>query len=300
MHKLTEKGRKFEWTNECQSTFEELRNQLVSSPILAHPDFSKKFILDTDASNEAIGAVLSQEIDGKERPIAFASRTLTKPERRYFVTRKELLAVAFVVKHFKHYLYGKQFVVRTDHGSLRWLLNFTNPEGQLSRWFQVLSSYDMTIVYRPGRQHRNADALSRIPGRQCGFDPNWENTENLTQREIQEVDEKDVSISEKQKSEKDLTLIRKWVEKGEKPELKKITGESITVKSIWTQFDQHTIINDALVRQLEGLKTKLQVIVPMTERRTILSHYHDNRTSAHLGLRKTLAKIRQEYYWLGL
>jgi hypothetical protein len=64
------------------TTFEELRNQLVSSPILAHPDFSKKFILDTDASNEAIGAVLSQEIDGKEKPIAFASRTLTKPERR--------------------------------------------------------------------------------------------------------------------------------------------------------------------------------------------------------------------------
>jgi hypothetical protein len=98
LHKLTEKGRKFEWTNECQSAFEELKNQLVSSPILAHPDFSKTFILDTDASNEAIGAVLSQEIDGKERPIAFASRTLTKPERRYCATRKELLAVVFFVK----------------------------------------------------------------------------------------------------------------------------------------------------------------------------------------------------------
>jgi hypothetical protein len=111
----------------------ELKNRLVSSPILAHPDFWKKFILDTDASNEAIGAVLSQEIEGKERPIAFASRTLTKPERRYCVTRKELLAVVFYVKHFKHYLYGKQFIERTDHGSLRWLLNFRNPEGQLAR-----------------------------------------------------------------------------------------------------------------------------------------------------------------------
>jgi hypothetical protein len=118
-------------------------------------------------------------------------------------------------------------------------------------------------------------ALSRIPCRQCGFDPNWENTENLAQhvrniqeREIQEVDEKEVSISEKQKSDKDLTLIRKWVEKGEKPELKEITGESITVKSMWAQFDQLTIIDDVLVRRLEGLNTKLQVIVPMTERRT--------------------------------
>jgi iron-sulfur cluster repair protein YtfE (RIC family) len=69
---------------------------------------------------------------------------------------------------------------------------------------------------------------------------------------------------------------------------------------MWAQFDQLTIIDDVLVRQLEGLSTKLQVLVPMTERRTILSHYHDNRTSAHLGLRKTLAKIRQEYYWPGL
>jgi hypothetical protein len=122
------------------------------------------------------------------------------------------------VKHFKHYLYGKKIIVRTDHGSLRWLLSFKNPEGQMARWLQVLSSYDMTIVHRPGRQHRNADALSRIPCRQCGFDPNWENTENLAQhvrniqeRETKEVDEKEVSISEKQKSDKDLTLHRKWV-----------------------------------------------------------------------------------------
>ena len=174
--------------------------------------------------------------------------------------------------------------------------NFKNPEGQLARWLQVLSSYDMTIVHRPGRQQRNADGLSRIPCRQCGFDPNWENTENLAQhvrniqeRETREVDEKEVSNSEKQKSDKDLTLIKKWVEKGEKPELKEITGESITVKSMWSQFDQLAIIYDVLVRQLEGLKTKLQVLVPMTER-TILSHYHENRTSAHTSISNYLEK----------
>ena len=126
-------------------------------------------------------------------------------------------------------MYGKQFIVRTDHGSLRWRLNFKDPEGQLARWLQVLSSYDMTIVQRPGRQHRNADALSPIQCRQCGFDPNWENTKNLAQhvtniqeRETQELDEKEVSISEKQTSDNDLTLIRKWVEEGEKPDLKEL------------------------------------------------------------------------------
>jgi hypothetical protein len=90
------------------------------------------------------------------------------------------------------------------------------------------------------------------------------NEQPANTRETQEVDEKGVSISEKQKFNKDLTMIRKWVEKGEKPELKEITGESITVKSMWAQFDQLTIIDDVLVRQLEGLKTKLQVLVPMT------------------------------------
>ena len=124
---------------------------------------------------------LSQEIDGKERPIAFASRTLTKQEQRYCVAQKESQAVVCAMKHFKHYLYGKHFIVRTEHGSLRWLLNFKTPEGQLATPLQVLSSYHMTIIYRPGRQHRNADALSRIPCRQCGYDPNWENTENLAQ-----------------------------------------------------------------------------------------------------------------------
>jgi hypothetical protein len=92
---------------------------LISAPILGHPDFTKPFILDTDASKNAIGAVLSQEIDGAGIVIAYGSRTLTKTERKYCVTRKELLAVVHFVMHFRHFLYGKTFTVRTDHNSLR-------------------------------------------------------------------------------------------------------------------------------------------------------------------------------------
>ncbi|CAC5368542.1 unnamed protein product [Mytilus coruscus] len=120
------------------------------------------------------GAVLSQEIDGKETVIAYGSRTLSKTERKYCVTRKELLAVVNFVKHFRHFLYGRTFVVRTDHSSLQWLMNFKNAEGQLARWLEVLSSYNMKIKHRPGNQHRNADALSRMPCKQCGFNKDWE------------------------------------------------------------------------------------------------------------------------------
>ena len=132
---------------------------------MSFPNFSEPFIFDTDASNTAIGAVLSQRIDGQEKVVAYASRALTKTERKYCVTRKELLAMVHFVKCFRHYLYGKKFTVRPDHGSLRWLLNFKNPEGQLARWIEVLSTYE--IQHRLGAQHKNADALSRHSCGQC-------------------------------------------------------------------------------------------------------------------------------------
>ena len=106
--------------------------------------------------------------NGTERVLAYASRTLTNPEKHYCVTRKELLAVVYFVKYFKHYLYGRKFLIRTDHGSLQWLFNFKSPEGQVARWLEVLGTYTFDIQHRPGRQHRNADAVSRIPCTQCG------------------------------------------------------------------------------------------------------------------------------------
>jgi hypothetical protein len=104
--------------------------------------------LDTDASGFGLGAVLSQiGPDNKEHVIAFFSKALTKPERQYCVTRRELLAVLAAVKHFHHYLYGVHFTVRTDHGALSWLTNFKNPEGQLARWLEVLGCYNFTIKH---------------------------------------------------------------------------------------------------------------------------------------------------------
>lgn len=135
---------------------------------MAHPDFSLPFILDTDASDHAIGAVVSQRIGKVEKVVAYASRSLSKSERKYCVTRKELLALVYFVKYFRHYLYGQRFTIRTDHGSLRWLMKFKNPEGQVARWLATLAAYQMTVEHRPGRLHGNADGLSRRPCRQCG------------------------------------------------------------------------------------------------------------------------------------
>ena len=158
--------KKFEWTTECQVEFDELRKRLTSQPVLVHPNFSSKhpFILNTDASDWAIGAELSQkQDDGTERAVAYASKLLSQAERNYSTTRKELLAVVHFIYHFKYFLLGRPFVVRTDHSALQWLRTSHNLTGQLYRWSAEISDYDFEIQHRPGRKHQNADALSRYP-----------------------------------------------------------------------------------------------------------------------------------------
>ena len=161
LHVLTEKNRVFIWTEEAEGAFQKVA--LTTSPILAYPNPDDCFILDTDASNHGIAGVLSQKQNGVERVVAYYSRTINRPERNYCVTRKELLAVVASVKHFHHYLFGRKFLIRTDHGALAWLLRFKNPEGQVARWLEVLNTYEFNIEHRPGRHHGNCDGLSRRP-----------------------------------------------------------------------------------------------------------------------------------------
>ena len=133
LHHLTEKNQPFKWSKECRAAFEHLKKYLLSPPMLIYPQFDRMFILDTDASNEGVGAVLSQVgEDGREQVVAYGSHLLTKAERKYCVTRKELLAVVTFTKKFRPYLLGKKFLLCTDHGSLVWLTNFKYPQGQLA------------------------------------------------------------------------------------------------------------------------------------------------------------------------
>ena len=141
LHQLTEKRSQFEWSSQYQEAFEHLKRCLTSAPILVLPDWSKPFIVDTDASDSGIGVVLSQLDDnGVESVVCYASRFLSKAERNYCVTCKELLAVVTFLEYFRQYLLGHCFTVRTDHGALTWLHNFKEPQGQLARWLEKPSS----------------------------------------------------------------------------------------------------------------------------------------------------------------
>ena len=168
LYKLLEKKSHWVWRKEQQDAFEEAKTQLTSSCLLMHFDPLKEVILSCDASPYGVGAVLSHRTEEGERPVAFASRSLSTAEKKYAHLDKEGLAIIFGVKKFHGYLFGRRFEIRSDHKPLQYLFDNTKAVPQLAsarlqRWALILSAYNYTISYKPGAQHANADSLSRLP-----------------------------------------------------------------------------------------------------------------------------------------
>lgn len=157
---LLVKNTPFEFGPRQRESFQKLKEALCNEPILLQfPNFGNQFTLTTDASNEAIGAILSQD----DKPVSYASRTLNSAERNYSTTEKELLAIVWAVKHYRSYLYGRKFNIITDHKPLEWLYKNKDPSSRLMRWRIALEEYDYIIKYKKGACNQNADALSRNP-----------------------------------------------------------------------------------------------------------------------------------------
>ncbi|GBN76428.1 Transposon Ty3-G Gag-Pol polyprotein [Araneus ventricosus] len=307
LHELTEARSNFNWTEECEKSFNNLKQALISSPVLTYPRTDKKFISDTDASNEGIGAVLSQKIGNEECVIAYFSKSLGKPDRNYCVTRKELLAIVKSIEHFHHYLYGRKFLLRTDHASLRWLLNFREPEGQIARWIQRLQEYDFEIQHRKGTSHGNADALSRRPCK--------ENCKHCTNAEKKFGMETDISVkvlttedawssSEVQKAQLEDPAIRPILERKlnseDRPSWQEIVPESPATKRYWALWDSLHLKDGVLYRKWEsddGSSCRWQLILPKSRIQEVLRETHDSASGGHFGVMKTLSKTRERFYW---
>ena len=364
--RLTEKDVKFAWSSECEEAFQKLKNCLVNTPILVYPDLTKPFILDTDASGVGIGAVLSQLQGGKERVVAYYSRVLTKSERNYCVTRRELLAVIDSIKHFHTCLYGTKFVIRTDHGSLRWLVNFKNLEGQLCRWSEFLAVYDYEIVHRSGKLHGNADALSRRPCNSCRYCDKVESRDKSYQANVEDFKpclhqqplgrddvggvvtgsntfqksetlpslrydssemkepitlnsyktipsktptveawlqgEKLEKICTEQRKDKDLRLIIDYKLKDKRPTWQEVSPRGINLKNYWSQWNRLILKDKVLYREWFDPKVKqpvLQVVIPSSMRENLFSEFHKQRWSGHLGIKRTVGRMRRRVYWAG-
>ena len=240
------------------------------TPILAYPNLTDEFCLDTDSSEYAIGAVLSQKQNGKERVVAYFSRS----ERNYCVTRKELLAVVKSIEHFNYYLYGQKFRVRKDHSALQWLMSFREPQGQLARWFEKLQIYEFTVEHRSGSEHKDADPLSRRPcvEENCKQCKRYE--ERFLQEKVGRVSKPDIpqvkpcgkdsqkiqddfvedgiNWKEKQVEDENITIIIKALEEKRcRPGWNDIAPCEEETKTLWAQGDSLRLIDGILYRVWE-------------------------------------------------
>ena len=198
----------FKWTEECDKSFKKLKELLCSAPVLSYRNFKREFVLQTDASDVGVGAILSQyDDDGIEHVNAYASKALSPRERNYSTTEKEAFAIQFGTQHFRVYLVGRKFTILTDHNALTWL-NQIEPKGRIARWLMDLQEFDFVVKHRPGRMHNNADALSRLL-------PCQQQCNNNTSAEISAVTLcPAINIRDAQAQDPSLAKLREWKSKG--------------------------------------------------------------------------------------
>ena len=203
----------------------------MSNDYFIIPRLYKTILVDCDASDFGIGGVLSQMIrPGVEQPISYLSRTLSKPERKYAVARREMLALVDSLRHFRCYILGRKFKVRTNRSALQLLRTFKEPVGQVARWIERLAEYDIDIENRQGKQHANADALSRYPVRVSAMSlvEIWFPSEFKTDFVMQQAQD---AITSK---------LLAWCKKAQRPRQEELEGEPQDLWYYWSRFDELT------------------------------------------------------------
>ncbi|CAF0913458.1 unnamed protein product [Didymodactylos carnosus] len=301
------KNNHLNWNAPCEEAFNLLKQILIKAPVMCIPDFDQQFILELDASDYGLGAVLAQELDRKKSVVAYASRTLTPAERKYGATEKEALAIVWATKHFRPYLEGGKVLVRSDCKALQWLKSAKDPTGRLARWAMKLSAFDLEIKHRPGTSNQNADALSRYPVEvHSPYSSNYSNEKEInsldTAVNIWESCNILEDIKEEQKKDSKLKPIIDYL-------LNNTTkSNSPPSKSFRKTASQYVIINGILYKtrsrnsnEHESVPGKKNMIViPQNRQQQILEWAHDHPTSGHSGLHKTLYRLLTRVYWPGM
>ncbi len=150
------------WGPTEEEAFNRVKAALTSEPVLRAPDFNSSFLVQTDASDTGVGAVLSQVQDGEEHPVVYISRKLSTTEQRYAAVEKEALAVKWAVLELKYYLLGRKFTLITDHAPLQWMARAKDTNARVTRWFLALQDFHFDVRHRAGTANANADGLSRL------------------------------------------------------------------------------------------------------------------------------------------
>lgn len=260
---LLKKNTKFVWSQECEAAFSSIKGNLVSSPVMCCPDFDKPFVIQTDASDFGLGAVLTQDLVDGEKVISYISRSLSPSERKFSTVEKECLAVVWAINKFRPYVEGTKFTVITDHFSLQWLHKLKEPSGRLARWSVKLQQFDFEIVHRKGSDHVVPDALSRSVPKMAliDFDP---------------ADVRDHWY---------IGMISRVI-------------ENPILYPQWRLNDGK--LYKRLKRpypELENPANSWALVVPKDNRKRVMRAEHDSPTAGHAGIHKTFARVSATYYW---
>jgi hypothetical protein len=280
MIKLTSKDVDFVWSPECENAASLLKGKIVSSPILVFPDFTREFMLTTDASAIAVGAVLSQKRDdGKDHPVAFYSRALSAVESRWDACQQELFAILCAVKHYRGYLMNTHFKIRTDNVACTYILTKADLSPKLARWAVQLADYQYDIEHTSGKDNVVADALSRA--------------EEVVAIEAAVTSTVDEEMRRAQSKDYYLGPILMYLETGKHPA--DMTKRNAT--RVRTDCETFTI-QDGVVYKKHG--DELLLAIPVCKRKDLLYSAHESLMSLHPGVTKTMLRLRDKYWFPGM
>ena len=310
---------KWVWGAEQEEAFRKLKQLLATPPILGFPNYAMPFELHTDASGLGLGAVLYQMQEGKKRVISYASRGLTKSERNYPAHKMEFLALKWAVtEKFRDYLYGHSFTVYTDNNPLTYVLTSAKLDATGHRWLSELANFDFNILYRPGRNGQDADALSRMRNETelIGKDSvkaicHSVHTDGLVDSITMDTDVLDRSIGgtelsdttninwrQRQDSDPMLDEWKYFIRLGRKPKMEELS-QSPDAYALLKNFNNFIIENGVLYRKtkINGEERK-QLVLPKQYISSVLEHLHNR--FGHPGRERTMSLIRDRFYWSGM
>ena len=324
-----------EWTDIADSAFETLKTMCVNTPILAYPDYQLPFTLHTDSSTDGLGAVLYQKQNGKQRVIAYASRSVSKAESNYPAHKLEFLALKWAVcEKFHEYLYGtKPFEVFTDNNPLTYVLTSAKLDACGQRWVAKLANYNFSIKYRCGVSNTEADALSRIKwpeaiSEKLDLDNRCMDTHiinailtgavskssliesvscntDVIPTELDKTTSKlsNINWMKEQRLDPNLGVIIRLIESGQLFKRKLQGKDSTELKSFLRNKRCLKLYKDVLYRKSYSdnsttKKTMWQLVVPKLFRERALSGCHDD--VGHQGILRTLSLLRERFYWPGM
>jgi hypothetical protein len=291
LNDLLKKDHKFDWTDDCQKSFEELKKRFTEEPVLMMPDQTKPFQIESDASKYASGAVLTQlDSNGNRHPCAFISKTFSPTERNYEIYDRELLAIIRALEEWRHYIQGSPHTttVLSDHKNLTYYREARKLNRRQARWSLYLSEFDVKLVHTPGNKMIQSDALSRRPDYVPDEDNDNEDIVMLPDALFINLVDLDLQkrIASCNDMDKDATdALALLLDQG-----------PIAIRHGLEDWSLEKFNN----KNVLFFKGKNYIPRDMDLRRDIARMFHDHETAGHPGELETFNSIRQHYWWPGL